>query len=216
MIKTISIFCFAVCWIFLNPAEAVSQDEPDPRAAFLRSLAVPGWGHYYADPGNWNRGKLHLGSEIVMVASYFGFRARASNLENQYLTLASLRAGVDISQRGRAFQLAMGDFNNLHEYNDFQLRSRNWNRLIDDQPQNRWNWKSESDRNKYNELRSDRDRVRNQLPAILGLMAVNRVVSAVSAYNRAGKQGSGPEFSLSPVLDDQQNSGFVASLNFRF
>ena len=215
MLKFITIVILVCSSLVILPRDAFSQNEPDPRGAFVRSLLVPGWGHHYVNPDDWNRGKAHLGAELAMIAGYFGLRARASTIEDQYLTLANLRAGVDISGRGRPFQLAIGDFNSLQEYNDFQLRSRNWNRLLADDPENRWYWVNEEDRNRYNELRSDRDRIRNQLPAVIGLMAVNRVISAVSAFNRA-RDYQTPELSFLPVVDPVGSTGIVATVHFRF
>ncbi|MCC5943128.1 MAG: hypothetical protein JJU37_16400 [Balneolaceae bacterium] len=215
MHKFAIIVVMVITGVLILPCVVYSQSDPDPRGAFVRSLIVPGWGHHYVNPDDWNRGKAHLGAELAMIAGYFGLRARASNLEDQYLTLANLRAGVDISGRGRPFQLAIGDFNTLQEYNDFQLRSRNWNRLIADDPQNRWNWRDENDRNRYNDLRSDRDRIRNQLPAIIGLMAVNRVVSAVSAFNRARNVAT-PELLFAPVPNSSGNPGVMATVHFSF
>lgn len=193
-----------------------AQDTPNPEGAFVRSLLVPGWGHYYANSDQWTRGQVHLGTEVALIASYFGFRIRSQNLKGQYETLASLKAGVDISERSRTFRLAISNFNSLQEYNDFQLRSRNWNRLYEDHPANRWNWETKEDRNNYNNLRSDVDRVKNQLPAILGLMVVNRVVSALSAYNRAKAQSNIPDVSIVPVSTPSEQVGFVARMNLHF
>lgn len=200
---------------FLVGSACHAQERHTPEGAFVRSLLVPGWGHYYANPDQWTRGQVHLGMEAALIASYFGFSLRANNLENQFETLASLKAGVDISGRNRSFRLAIGDFNTLQEYNDFQLRSRNWNRLFEDESANKWNWKAEDDRNKYNDLRSDVDRVKNQLPAILGLMVVNRVVSALSAYNRAKNKSNMPEISIIPV-SSSNDIGVVTQLNLYF
>ncbi len=194
----------------------VAQEQPDPRGAFLRSLALPGWGHHYADSENWRRGQVHLGTEAVLAASLFGFHRRASNLETQYTTLANLRSGVDITDRSRTFRLAIGEYNSLEEHNDHQLRSRNWDRLLDETAENNWNWQSESDRRKYNQLRSDRDRARNQLPAILGLMTLNRVVSAISAYNRARTETDLPQVSITPVLGDNNSTGVLTTISFQF
>jgi len=195
---------------------AAAQQNPDPRGAFLRSLAVPGWGHYYADKENWTRGQIHLGAEAALIASYFGFRHRANRLETQFVTLANLRSGVNISDRSRAFRLAIGEYNSLNEYNDYQLRNRNWNRLFEEIQENNWFWQNEEDRRKYNQLRSDRERARNQLPAILGLMTLNRVVSAVSAYNRSKAKSELPDITFLPVLDETGSSGIVATVSFRF
>lgn len=193
-----------------------AQDKSDPKGAFIRSLIMPGWGHYYADQDQWTRGQIHLGMEAALIASYFGFSLRADNLENQYETLASLKAGVDISGRSRSFQIALGDFDTLQEYNDFQLRSRNWNRLFEQQPENEWNWQNKKDRNNYNNLRSGVDQVRNQLPAILGLMVVNRVVSALSAYNRAKTQSNIAELTVIPISTSSDDLGVVARFDLHF
>lgn len=193
-----------------------AQNAPNPEGAFIRSLVMPGWGHYYANSDQWTRGQVHLGSEAALIASYFGFSIRANNLQNQYETLASLKAGVDISNRNRSFQLAIGDFNSLQEYNDFQLRSRNWHRLYQDESVNGWNWENEKDRENYNNLRSDVDRVKNQLPAILGLMVVNRVLSGLSAYRRVKSQTKIPKLTLMPISTQAHDFGFVAQLSMHF
>lgn len=207
---------FLFLLIFLQVSDVEAQDSPSPEGAFVRSLVMPGWGHYYVNSGQWKRGQVHFGAEVVLIASYFGFSVRANNLENQYQTLASLKAGVEITDRSRSFQLALGDFKTLQEYNEFQLRSRNWNRLFNDQSENRWNWDTEEDRDKYNDLRSDVDRVKNQLPAILGLMVVNRVVSAISSYNRAKSQSNIPDVTVLPVRASPGEMGVVARFNLKF
>lgn len=193
-----------------------AQNGVKPENAFVRSLILPGWGHYYVNSDQWRRGQIHLGTEAALIASYFGFRLRAGNLKDQYETLASLKAGIEISDRSRTFRLAVGDFNSLEEYNKYQMRSRNWNRLYEDESVNQWKWESELDRDNYNNLKSDVDRVKNQLPAILGLMVVNRVVSAISAYNRAKTQTNLPKISIMPVSVPSDEFGVVARINLQF
>lgn len=214
--KVIFQISIPVLLLLLSVTVCDAQQNPDPEGAFIRSLIVPGWGHYYVNHDQWTRGQVHLGVEAALIASYFGFRIRANTLQSQYETLASLRAGIDISQRSRTFKLALGNFNTLKEYNDYQLRSRNWNRLFEENPDNNWIWESRQDREDYNNLRSDVDRVRNQLPAILGLMVVNRVVSAISAYNQAKKQSELPTVSLIPVRNRSKSFGVLAQIQVRF
>jgi hypothetical protein len=214
-----------ICILFLTAlpeaGKVAAQTDPDPAGAFVRSLAVPGWGHFYAGNDHRTRGAVHLGTDLVLIGTLFGFNARAVNLREQYTTLSSLRAGVDISGRERSFRLAVGDFNSLEAYNDYQLRTRNWDRLIEDTPDNRWLWDSADDRIRYRELRSTRDRIRNQLPALAALMVVNRVVSGISAYNRARGEGDSSNRGLSmigvmPVQDRNTITGSVAVITFSF
>ncbi|CAN5321136.1 hypothetical protein BH23BAC3_BH23BAC3_35320 [soil metagenome] len=197
------------------PVEA--QSQPDPRGSFLRSLAVPGWGHYYNDSDNWTRGQFHLGADLVLIGSYFGLSVRAGNLEDQFTTFARHKAGVSIDNRSRAFQLAIGQYDNLTDYNDFQLRSRNWDQVVPDNQENRWQWNSSEDRERYRDLRESSDKARNQRPAISALLVVNRVVSAISAYRRARDLPAGPDLVFSPIYTGQSGSkGVVASLSFNF
>lgn len=213
-LKKFSLLSALILLIFGSPLFA--QSQPDPRVSFLRSLVVPGWGHYYNDSENWTRGKVHLGADIVMIGTYFGLNARASNIEGQYHTFAQLNAGVSIADRGRTFQLALGQYDNLSDYNDFQLRSRNWDQLLPDTQENRWQWENEEERQRYSDLRENSDQARNQLPAIAGLMVVNRVVSAISAYRRARDMAPGPELTFLPAYSDPSPNGVIANLSFRF
>jgi len=195
----------------------VVNAQPEPSRSFLRSLAVPGWGHHYNNPESWTRGKIHLGADILLIGSYFGLSVRANNLEDQFETFAQLRSGVPIENRSRSFRLAIGQFSSLQEYNDFQLRSRNWNRLLPDVPENRWEWASEEDRRRYRDLRESSDNAQNQLPAIGALLVVNRVISAISAYRQARDLAPGPDIVFSPVINHGSgDNGFMANVSFRF
>ncbi len=216
-VLTSILFLFMI--VLADTGNVMAQNDPDPAGAFIRSLAVPGWGHFYTGSDHRTRGGVHLGTDLVLIGTLFGFNARAINLKEHYTTLSNLRAGVDISGRDRSFQLAVGDFLSLQEYNDFQLRTRNWNRLIEDIPPNRWSWDSNDDRIRYRQLRSSRDRIRNQLPAIAALMAVNRVISGISAYNRAGNEQNRAGLSMIgilPVQNDFTITGSVAVVSINF
>lgn len=187
LLFSIVIFTIASCQ-FVS-AQEVGQEPniPNQRTAFLKSLVLPGWGHYYVDRNNWNRGKYHLGADILVVLSFFGLNIHSNNLQQNWYSYARDEAGIDIENRSREIQLAVGDFNSLSDYNDYQLRTRNWDQLLEDRPENRWNWQSDELRGEYNDIRNRFENIDQQLPALIGLMVVNRVVSAISAYNRAGK-----------------------------
>ncbi len=193
-----------------------AQQTNDPKGAFFRSMIVPGWGHYYNDQDDWNRGKLHLASEIVIIAAYIGFQRRSSTLKTEYITLANLRSGVEIQNRNRSFQIALSDFRSLEDYNDFQLRSRNWNRLFEVNNENNWQWQSEQDRLNYRDLRTRRDRIKNQLPALFGLMVVNRVISAISAYHRATPSMNSVDVSFVPFIHNNGANGAITKVSYRF
>ncbi|MDX1637861.1 MAG: hypothetical protein R3281_07835 [Balneolaceae bacterium] len=196
-------------------AEAPPDPTPDPGVAFLKSMAVPGWGHHHINDTDWTRGQYHLASEAVLVLSYIGLSVHSKNLRQNWYSYAQTRANISIADRSRSFRLAVGDFDNLQSYNDYQQRARNWDQLYADLPQNRWNWTGTGDRQQYSDLRERFENMEQQLPVLLSLMVVNRVISAISAYNRARKmkdQQDSASLHIIPV----SNSGLVANVKFRF
>lgn len=217
------------CWLLISEnisAQSVEFEDgekqnkieelPSPRKALLLSFVVPGLGHQYVDNDNWTRGKIHLGSEIVLLASYFGLNARANRLEGTLNTLARSKAGVSLSNRSREFELAVANFDNLAEYNDFQLRSRRWQNILPDTPENQWNWETENDRLNFQDTRDRISNSENQLPALLSLMVANRLLSGINAFTRARNMAENlPEASFS-YLNEFGNPGITAHLKFSF
>lgn len=206
-----------ILFLILAEFQPVSaQQNIDPKGAFFRSMIVPGWGHYYNDKDNWNRGKVHLATEVGIIAAYIGFQQHSSSIRMEYITLANLRSGVDIRERSRSFQIALSDFPSLNDYNDYQLRTRNWNRLMEVNSENNWHWKSDRDRLHYSDLRSRRDRVKNQLPALFGIMVINRVISAINSYNQEIPPLNGIEVSVEPMVHDNVANGAITKIIYRF
>lgn len=198
-------------------ADRLSAQQPDPKTAFLKSLAVPGWGHYHVDNNNWKRGQYHLGADIALILSYAGFSIHSNNLQQNWFAYGRQQAGVPIEGRSRQFQLAVEDYNSLEDYNDYQARSRNWDQLFEDVPENRWQWSSNADRQEYRDLRTRFEKIDQQLPALLGLMVVNRVISGISAYNRANNKQDSNAVSSSLFLSPYQlGDGLVANLKVQF
>jgi len=205
----VAAFLFTALLTGLSRSEVNAQTEfdqknienellPDPTGAFWRSLVLPGWGHRYVDKNSWTRGQWHLGSEVLLILSWVGLRVRANNLQDDAFTFVRSFANTDIEGRERDFVLAVKDFNNLQQYNDFKERSRQWDDIFPNTPEFQWQWESTQKRQEFQDLRDREDTIESQIPAVIGLMLVNRVVSAISASNKAKEKiRSLPEFTLS-------------------
>lgn len=215
-----SIFVIPIIFVLIFQGELLAQqqkeDGPSPRGAFLRSLVMPGWGHYYADSDNWNRGKYHLAGEAVLVLSYFGLNTRANNLENDFQTLAKSKAGTDLSGKSREYEIAIGNFDNLEEYNEARSQTRNWDVLFPETSEYQWNWENEEYRTQYQDARERVDRNRSQLPTLIALMVTNRLVSGISAFIKARDIMDNPPDAQFSYLNEFGEPGVTARLRFDF
>lgn len=211
------LLCIFGVKVYAQPLTETKKQAPNPKVAFLKSMVLPGWGHYYVDPSDWKRGKYHLAADAALILSYLGFSIHSRDLRQNWYTYGRAEAGVAIKGRSRRFQIAVGNFDNLQAYNDYQARSRNWDKLYDDVPENQWNWNSTTARSKYNDLRNRFEHIDRQLPALLVLMAVNRVISGISAYNRARKFNERASLTSDLYLTPYQgNQGIVANFTLHF
>ena len=208
-------FLFAPIFISAQEFEPITE-LPTSKGAFLRSLAIPGWGHHYVDKTNWKRGQIHLAADVVMVLSYAGFKVRGNYLRTELETFAFSNAGTSLEGRDREFQLAVANYDNLESYNDFQLRSRNWDNILPDVPANSWTWNENTNRFQFQDMRERVDRNEGQFSTIITLMVVNRVLSGLSAYNRARRVwDNAPQASLS-YLNEFGQPGVTAQVRFEF
>lgn len=188
----------------------------NPGGALLRSFVLPGWGHYYVDNNSWRRGQFHLGADIVLISTWVYLHTNSNMLQGNINTFANAYAGINLRGVNRRVEIAVGNFLSLAEHNEAQLRARNWDRLIEDIPQNRWNWESEDRRLEYVLMRDRRERATQQIPAVVSLMVLNRVVSGVHAFIQARNYNANlPELTFNIPVESGGN-GFVTTLRFHF
>lgn len=178
---------------------AETETGVSPAGALLRSFVMPGWGHYAADPTDWTRGQVHLGADLALLASYVLLANYQHRLEGNLQTFGNQYSGINLSERERSFRLAVAGYNSLREYNDYQERSRNWDGIYPETDENYWEWESEDKRQSYNDMRSRRDNIERQAPALLGMMVVNRVIAGVSAFTTVRNQRQNYSVHVSPV-----------------
>lgn len=191
--------------------------KPKPGIAFLKSLIIPGWGHYYVNKHHWTRGKFQLAAAAILLVSYLELRSYTNHLKNDMFTYAAAYSGTDIRSRGTQFQLNVASYNSLAQYNDYQERARNWGQLYPQTSKYMWNWQSEKDRLHYVGMKNRYDRTRQQLPTLITLMVANRIISGISAYIRARKADARdlPKVALSVPLEYGTN-GIQANITIPF
>jgi len=145
--------------LFISFADVKAQSAPSAKGAFFRSLLIPGWGHKYANQGEWNRGaKFHTGLEATLWAGLFGSIRSENQAIEAYEIFAASNAGVDLANRDRAFILNVANFSSDDAYRDVLLRNRAWDQLDNASGENfKWSWDSDEDRAEFRSLREHAD-----------------------------------------------------------
>lgn len=161
-----------------------------PVGALLRSFVLPGWGHFYVSKSHQTRGLIHLGSDLALLGSYFGISIQTNRLEQNLKTFASQHAGTEIGKRNRDFLLSVAEFNSIEAHNDYQERSRNWDKLYEINSANYWSWDTENNRLSFQRMDTKIQDNRQQIPAVISLMVVNRIISGIGAFTLARNQSS--------------------------
>lgn len=180
------------------PAESAAVARaPSGKAAFLRSLLLPGLGHRYAR-GRWERsGIVFTATETLLWLNLFGGEFRRDHLVESYTTLAAGSADADVSGKDRTFFLNLASFESSDEFRDVMLRTRQWDRIdyVND-PAFFWDWESTEDFARYRELREDAESLRRRRSVLIASLVANRVISGVLSARRAGKMDDGARITV--------------------
>lgn len=194
---------------------SVNQHEPSPGRALLYSLLIPGLGHYYVDHHHWVRGQVQMAAEAILWTALIGLKSYSGAIHNDMFTYANVHSGINIRNRNRSFQLAVGSFNSLQDYNNYQARARNWDQLYPNTAKYYWKWDQQSSRQTYENMSNRYDNVNQQVPEIIALMVANRVISGISAYLDARHhRKQNIEVGLAPAAT--RSGGVVAQVRVGF
>ena len=163
-----------------------------PRIAYIgMSVLVPGSGELAL--GKTNRGALLLGSDLLALTGFWATERQKDDLIRSYKQYAQTYAGVPITDNDSYYQ-HIQQYMSSAEFNQFQeLMARNYFLiyLYDPSgyasyiaantysPEEAWNWQSDLHFKHYRALRSKTQKTKMYQNLSLGMLILNRVVSAI-------------------------------------
>ncbi|MFQ5797534.1 MAG: hypothetical protein ACE5H0_02450 [Bacteroidota bacterium] len=157
--------------------------------AVVLSLLVPGMGELYAD--RFDVGRYVVISESALWITYAGFRMYGGLVRNDAHDFAKVHAQIDAVGKSGQFYVDIGNFRDVFEYNEKQLRDREIQKLYDPNGGFFWRWDDDRSRVRYRDLRVSSDVVFNNSRFVIAAVIVNHLVSALNAarltvaHNRA-------------------------------
>lgn len=156
----------------------------------ILSLLLPGMGELYA--GDYSTGKYLTALEGMLWLTYASVDIYGTWIRDDARNFAVVNGGVTLAGQHDKFFTDIGNYLDVHHYNDRKLQERQANKLYDPNSAFYWQWNSDANRSKYRIMRIKSDEAFNSLQFVLGAVLVNHIVSAVNAarltskYNREG------------------------------
>ncbi len=156
--------------------------------AFLLSLLLPGLGERYA--GSKSKSQVFMAAEVSLWLSYAGFVTYRDWRKQDYETFAAAHAGVELRGKSDSYFIDLGNYQSIYDYNAAKLRQRNLPEYYTDVETYYWNWDSDANRARFEQLRISADKADNRALFAIGAVLANHVVSAIDAiwtvtrYNR--------------------------------
>lgn len=174
----------------INPSFGDEFQKPSGRKstakAMLLSLLLPGAGELYAE--NTTGSRIFLGLEGSIWAGFFAFRTYGSWKKTDYKGYAALHAGVNLDSKTDDYFENITYYDTRDEYNQFARLYHGADATI--YPENdfwNWNWDSEDSKGRFRDVRNQSKTAYRRALFMVGLAAVNRIVSVMDAARSVKK-----------------------------
>jgi len=142
-----------------------------------KSLILPGWGEL--DFKNEKRSKQFLIQEASIWLSFFGLKYISNTYESSYKAFAALHASTDLENKPFQYRVDIGDYNTYDEFIDSKRRNRQTDLIWPENLGYEWEWDSESNRKKYDDMRIVSGIAKKYSKFAIGAMIANRIISAI-------------------------------------
>ncbi|HAL55990.1 MAG: hypothetical protein UX72_C0010G0003 [Parcubacteria group bacterium GW2011_GWA2_47_10] len=169
--------------------ESPTRSSKSVLLAVVSSLILPGMGELYAD--NFSTGKYSLMVEAGLWLTYGGFQAHGQWLREDARSFALQHGNAFLDGKDSQFEVNLGNFTTVEEYNEAKLRNRQYELMYDPNSSFAWRWDNDGNRLTFKNQRIRSDEVLQNSKFVLGALVLNRIISAFSAgrsaaaYNRS-------------------------------
>jgi hypothetical protein len=167
----------------LSPIQSAGQEKKSPALAAFYSLLLPGTGELYAD--GFSSGKYFMVAEGLLWLTYAAFDIQGNSLRDDARAFAISRAGIQPEGKDDQFYVDIGNFLDINDYNEKQLRDREPEELYDPAAGYAWAWDSDASRSEYREQRISSETAYNNRKFVVAAVIVNHVASAINAARAA-------------------------------
>jgi hypothetical protein len=156
-------------------------DESKPLTiggAFMRSLAIPGWGQRRA--GAKTAARNFFVAEVLLWSGFTALEIYGHWLKDDYKLFAATHASAQISGKDDQFFVDMGNFISVDEFNQNRLRRRDVEGLYDPAAYF-WRWDTDPNRIRFFNMRKRSDKAFSRAELVAAGVIANHIISGIHA-----------------------------------
>lgn len=177
----------------------------------VKSALIPGWGQNVQNRAI--RARAFRVSEILLWSTFFGTYTFSNNERLNYMSFASEHAGIDPSGKSHQYWVDIGNYKNIISYNEEHLRFREPENLYMTGTGFDWNWDTENNRKKFEDMRIHSDILTLTGNFLIGAVVLNHIISAIDALYLVRLERIS-SIGLIPTLD--YNGSLSLNINMTF
>ena len=168
MKKVVFIFCISILMV----------SAQSDKSSLVKSLILPGWGQI--NEAEFSSAKQFLAQDGLLWISLLGTIWTSNYYEQSYITFAQENAGINLTNADLQMAVDVGNYSNLSEFNESKERRREFGLVLDENNlQNHWDWNSDGNRNKFEQMRINSGISKKVGSFVIAGLIGHRIISAI-------------------------------------
>ncbi|MBN2281187.1 MAG: hypothetical protein JXQ65_11450 [Candidatus Marinimicrobia bacterium] len=185
----------------------------ETRLTVLKSIVLPGWGEHSL--GHHKRGYFFNSTELTGWLAYAAFTVYGKQTRNDMRTFAADHAGVSVAGKGNQYWTDIGNYMNIHEYNDQKARYRQMD-LIYTQGDQFWAWDLKKNQKKFDDMRLNSRIAKRNASMVVSALVLNRLLSVIDIATLTKNKVENPYTDDLETYIFPEGDRLTLSLNYRF
>lgn len=161
---------------FAQEQEEKIYTVKETRINVMKSIILPGWGEHSL--GFKKRGYFFNSTELIGWLSFAAFTLYSNQTHEDMKAFAADHAGISPSGKDNQYYTDIGNYMNIHAYNDQKRRYRQVDRIYTEDDMY-WAWDTEDNKKKFDDMRLNSRLTERNASLVVSALILNRLLSVI-------------------------------------
>jgi len=185
----------------------------ETRLNVMKSVLLPGWGEHSL--GYKKRGYFFNSTELLGWLSYAAFTLYSTQSREDMKAFATDHAGITPAGKDNQFYTDIGNYMNIHAYNDQKRRYRQIDRIYTEDEMF-WAWDSEKNKQKFDDMRLNSRLAKRNASLVVSTLILNRLLSVIDIATLTKNKVDNPYSNDLEAMIIPERDKTTMTISFRF